>query len=172
MPNLHKVITRMNYLQKYICSPSGSVSLCDHNGGVVTSEDGAVKLTIPNGAIMDGDLVMFYFVTCLYGPYAFKQHVESHCQHDLASPYYWIGVSESYQHYAVVTACDPSHFQLLSCEDDDESFTMRPVDYALNFKIQDGISWCTFQTNHFCSYCLSHHCHHDHQVMTRIGAFF
>ena len=179
MPKLQPVLqplSQMNYLQKY--SPSYNVAICDHKGGEVTSEDGAIKLTVPNGAIMEGKLVMFHFITCLFCPFT----LPSCHQHDLASPYYWIGISESYrfhkpikvefEHFAVVTACDPSHFQLLSCEDDDESFTMRPVEYALSFSVQDGISWCTFQTNHFCSYCLSHHCYHDHPIMTRIIAFF
>ena len=166
--------------QKYCPS---SVSTCNHEGGVLTSEDGAIKLTIPKGAIMKGDLPMFHFETSLYGK--FKLHKASHHQqHDLVSPFYRIGVSKSYhfhkpinvefEHFAVVTACDPSHFQLLSCEDDDESFTMKPVDNALSFSIQDGISWCTFVTDHFCSYCLSHrsHVHPDHRIMTRISAFF
>ena len=144
-PNLHNVlqpISRMKYLQKY-CPSSSSVSMCDHNGGVVTSEDGAIKLTIPNGAIMDGVLVAFHFATCLFGPFILPL-----ChQHDLASPYYWIGVSESYhfhkpiqvefEHFAALTVtCNPSHFQLLSCEDDDESLTMKPVDNILSFKRQ------------------------------------
>ena len=119
---------------------------------------------------------MFYFVTCLFGPFI----LPSCRQHDLASPYYWIGVSESYhfhkliqvefEHFASLTvACNPSHFQLLSCEDDDESFTMRPVDYALSFTVQDR-SWCTFQTDRFCSYCLFHGC--NDPMVTKIGAFF
>ena len=176
MQKLLQPFSRMRYLQKY--SPSSySVSICDHNGGVVTSEDGAIKLSIPYGAIMDGHLVMFYFVTCLYAPFILR----SCRQHDLASPYYWIGVSESYhfhkliqvdiEHFAALTvACNPSHFQLLSCEDDDESFIMRPADYALSFSVQDGISWCTFHTDRFCSYCLSRKC--THAIITRTGAFF
>ena len=135
------------------------------------------ELTVPNGAIMDGDLIVFYFVTCLFGPFI----LPSCRQHDLASPYYWIGVSESYrfhkpiqvefEHFAALTvACNPSHFQLLSCEDDDESFTMRLVDYALSFSVQDGRSWCTFQTDRFCSYCLFHGC--NDSMVTKIGTLF
>ena len=44
-PNLHKELqplSRLKYLQKY-CPSSSSVSMCDHNGGVVTSEDGAIN---------------------------------------------------------------------------------------------------------------------------------
>ena len=56
LPNLHKeLLSRLKYLQKS-CPSSSNVSMCDHNGGVVTSEDGTIKLTIPNGAIMDGPI--------------------------------------------------------------------------------------------------------------------
>ena len=104
-------LLQMKGLQNY--SLSNSVSICDHNGGILTSKDGNIRLNIPEGAIKDGDLVVFYFVICLYGPFI----LPSHCQADLASPYYWIGVTRSYhfqkpievefEHYAVVTACDP-----------------------------------------------------------------
>ena len=142
---------------------------CDHNGGIITSKDADLKLTIPKGAIENGVSVKIFIATSLFDP--FIPH-----RNGLASPYYYIVVSKSYcfykpvqvefQHFAVVTACDPSHFQLSSCEDDDESFTMRPVDYALTFSIQDGI----FQTDRFCSYCLSQSC--SDPMITKIGAFF
>ena len=41
---------------------------CDHTGGTITSEDG-IKLTIPEGAIKDGDLVTFSISSELYGPF-------------------------------------------------------------------------------------------------------
>ena len=47
---------------------------------------------------------------------------------------------------------------------------MRPVDCVLDFKIQGGISWCTFHTNHFCSYCLFRNC--QDPKINRIGVFF
>ena len=71
--------------------------------------------------------------------------------------------------FAVVTACDPSHYQLLTCEDD-ESYTMRPVDCYLSFKIQGGISWCIFYTDHFYSYCLFRNC--QDPMINRISTFF
>ena len=145
---------------------------CNHNGGVLTSEDGGLKLSIPKGAIKG--LVKFYIATSFYGPFV----LPSRC--DVISSYYWIGVSESYhfykpvqvefEHFAVVTACDPSHYQLLSCEDDDDSYTMQPVDYDLSFTQQGDVSLCTFQTQHFCSYCLSRGC--KHATIDRIGAFY
>ena len=137
---------------------------CDHNGGVLTSKDGDLKITVPKGTVWRGDHITFCIVTNLYGPF----FIPSQCQTDVMSPYYWIGVTGSYhfqkpvqvefQHYAVVTACDPSHYQLLSCEDDDIFYTMQPVDYDLNFKVEGDILWCTFKTCHFCSYCLYHGC--------------
>ena len=147
------------------CPLSHAVSgSCDHNGGVITSEHGDLKLTIPKGAIKEGDVVTFSIASDLYGPFV----LPSKCQADLVSPYYWIGVSGSYhfdklvqvefEHYAVVTACDPSHYQLLSCEDDDKSYIMQPVDCDLNFTVQGDISLCTFETCEFCSYCLYHGC--------------
>ena len=97
------------------------------------------------------DLVTFHIATGLFGPFV----LPSKCQ---ASPYYWIGVNVSgsyhfqkpvqveFEHFG---ACDPSHYQLLCCEDDDESYTMQPVDYELSFSVRGNISWCTFHTNHF-----------------------
>ena len=56
---------------------------CDHDGGVLISTDG-IKLTIPKGAIKNGDFVKFYLATDLYGPFK----LPSHDQNNLASPYY------------------------------------------------------------------------------------
>ena len=159
------------------CPLSHAISgSCDHNGGILISEHGDLKLTIPEGAIKDGDVVTFSIASDLYGPFV----LPSKRQADLVSPYYWIGVSGSYhfhkpvqvefEHYAVVTACDPLHYQLLSCEDDDESYTMRPVDYELVFTVQGNISLCTFETCEFCSYCLYHGC--NDPVINRIAAIY
>ena len=105
----------------------------------------------------------------------------SKCEADLASPYYWIRVTESYhfqkpiqvefQHFAVVTACDPSHYQLFSCEDDDEDRIMRPaVEHDLDFTVRGDISLCIFQTQHFCSFCLYHNC--KDPMINIIGAYY
>ena len=148
------------------CPLSHAISgSCDHNGGVLTSKDGDLKLTIPEGAIKDGDSVKLSLASDLYGPFV----LPSKRQADVVSPYYRIRVSGSYhfqkpvqvefQHFAVVTACDPSHYQLLCCEDGDESYTMRPaVGCNPRFTVRDDISWCTFYTDKFCSYCLLHGC--------------
>ena len=97
-------------------SESGS---CDHNGGVLTSKYGDLIVTIPKGAIKEGDLVTLSLASDLYGPFILPSKHRS----DIVSPYYWIGVSELYhfqmpvqvefEHFAVVTACDPPHYQLL-----------------------------------------------------------
>ena len=155
-------------------SKSNAVSgSCDHNGGVLTSKNGDINITVPAGAIKYRDCVKFYIATDLYGPYA----LPSQCQNNLVSPFYWIGVSGLYhfqkpaqvefEHFG---ACDPSHYQLLSCEDDDESYTMQPVDYELSFTVQDDTSFCTFHTSQFCSYCLF--CHQDQIPRNKIGAFY
>ena len=171
--NLDEMLSSLNELEVKSNITSSS---CDHNGGIVISKDGDLKLTIPKGAIKKGDLVEFYITTDLYGrtPFVLPSHLR---QADLASPYYHIRVGGSYhfhkpvrvefEHYAVVTACDLSHFQLFSCEDDDESFTMRPINCKLKF---DNESWCTFHTNHFCSYCLLHNC--KHPMTSRIATYF
>ena len=159
------------------CPLSRAISvLCDHSGGVVTSEHGDLKLTIPKDTIKDGDVVMFSIASDLYGPFV----LPSKRQADLASPYYWIGVSGSYhfqkpvkvefEHFVVVTACDPSHYQLLTCEDDDKSYTMQPVKCDLNFTMQGDISLCTFETRKFCSYCLYHGC--KDPIINRIAAIY
>ena len=150
-------------------------SVCDHTGGILNTKDG-IKLTIPKDAIKEGDLVNICTATDLYGPFVLPTKRLT----GLVSPYYWIGIARSYrfqkpvkvelEHFAVVTACDPSHYQLLTCEDDDESYTMRPVDYELDFEVQGNISLCTFHTQQFCSYCLFHKC--EDMVINRIGAFY
>ena len=114
---------------------------CGCNGKLITSNDG-IALFIPKGAIKEGDSVTIFLATSFCSPFI----LPSNCQTDLASPYYWIGVSESYcfqkpiqveiEHFG---ACNPSHYQLLCCEDDDESYTMRPVDCSINFEVQDNI---------------------------------
>ena len=148
-------------MHKYIVSGT-----YDHNGG---------KITIPKDAISKGDSVTFYTVVDLCGPFVFPLRSRT----NLASPYYWIGVTGSYhfqklvqvefEHFAVIT--DPSHFQLLSCKDDDDSYTMQPVDY--DFKLQG--SSCTFKTCHFCSYCLHYYKLKGKEPITdknRIGVFY
>ena len=145
----------------------------DHNGGILISKYGDIKITIPEGAIHDGDTVTFHTAADLYGPFV----LPSQPQTDLLSPYYWIGVSESYyfekpiqvefEHFA---ACDPSHYQLLTCEDNDKFYIMRPVKCDLSFKEQDGISWCTFHTYQCCSYCLFHG--YTDPALHRIGAYY
>ena len=147
-------------------------STFDHNGGVLTSNDG-IKVTIPKGAIRDGDLVPLYIVVDSCGPFVFP----TRSQTDLVSPYYWIGVSYHFQkpvqvefeHYAVIN--DLSHYQLLSCKDDDKSYTMQPVDCKLSFTVQGGKSWCTFHTYHFCSYCLYYEGKGEKPNTKRIGIF-
>ena len=150
---------------------------CDHNGGTLMSEGGDLKLIIPQGAIKDGDQVIFCTASDLFGPFV----LPSNCQADLASPYYWIGVGESYrfhkpvqvefEHFAVVTApCDPSHYQLLTCEDDDKSYTMRPVDYYLSFEVCDNISLCAFNTRHLRAFCLYHNC--KDPMVSRVAALY
>ena len=156
--------------------PNGNIvsEAYDYIGGVMRNKDG-IKLVIPQGAIKVGDMVMFNTVVDRLGPFVLSP---SYCQDDLVSPYYWIGVTGSYhfqepvqieiEHYG---GCDPSHYQLLSCEDDDESYTMRPVNYHLDFKVRnDNIKVCTFQTHHFCSYCLRHDCKDANKK--KIGAFY
>ena len=142
---------------------------CDCNEKLITSKDG-ITLSIPKGAIKKGDSVIFSIATDLFGPFT----IPSNRQTDVVSPYIWICASYHFQkpiqvefeHYG---ACDPSHYQLLCCEDDDESYTMRPVDHELRFSVREYISLCTFFTTHFCSYCLFHHS--DDHVVNRIGTF-
>ena len=148
-------------------------STCDHNGGILNTKDG-IKLTIPKDAIKDGDFVSIYTATGLYGPFVLPQK----CQTNLVSPFYWIGpgsyhfqkpVLVEFEHFAVVT-CDPSHYQLLTCEDDDGSYTMQPVDYDFDLEVQGDMLLCVFRTYHFCSYCLFHNS--EDPVINRIGAFY
>ena len=98
----------------------------------------------------------------------------------ITSPYYWIGVSRLYhfqkpiqvelEHFA---ACDPSYYQLLCCEDDDESYTMQPVNQDLIFKILGKTSLCIFQTSHFCSYYLFHNCKNKgHNTINRVATLY
>ena len=174
-PSNHDVQVETNFRNK--CPLSNNIVLsrrCDHSGGTLASKYGDIKITIPEGAIRDGDAITFHIAADLYGPFV----LPSQCQTDLISPYYWVGVSESsyyiqkpiqveFQHFA---ACNTSHYKLLTCEDDDDSYTMRPTGHDLEFKKQDDISWCVFTTYHFCSYCL----YHDYKcpIQNSIGAYY
>ena len=151
--------------------------MCDYNGGIFISKDSSLKITVPRGAIRRGDLVLFATATDLFGSFV----LPSKCEADLASPYYWIRVTESYrfqkpvqvqfEHFAVVTACDPSHYQLLCCEDDDEDHIMQPaVEHDLDFTVRGDISLCIFQTHHFCLCCLRHNC--KDPMINMIGAYY
>ena len=172
---MQKDITAVDFQTKGPLSHYISAS-CDHNGGVIISKYGDLRLTVPKGAIECGDCVTFLIASYFYGPFV----LPSKCHTDVVSPYYWIEVQGSYrfhkpvqvefEHFAAVTACDPSHYQLLTCEDTDKSYTMQPVNYHFSFKEQDGISWCTFQTYHFCSYCLYHGC--KDPIINKIAALY
>ena len=173
-PELTSIHMSANFKTKGPLSYSESGS-CDHNGGILTSKYGDLIVTIPKGAIKDGDSVTLSLASDLYGPFV----LPSKHQSDIVSPYYWIGVSGSYnfqkpvqvefQHFAVVTACDSSHYQLLCCEDDDD--TMQPaVGCNPRFTVRDDISWCTFNTDNFCSYCLHHDC--KDPVINRLVALY
>ena len=51
---------------------------------------------------------------------------------------------------------------------------MQPVNYDFTFKVQhDELSLCTFQTYHFCSYCLFHDCKFKfHNTTSRIAVLY
>ena len=112
---------------------------CDHNGGELTSKHGDLKVTIPKGAVRDGDLVTLSLKSDLFGPFVLPSKYPA----DVVSPYYRIRVTGPYDFQKPVQvefeyfgACDPSHYRLLCCEDDDESYTMCPADgYTLKFTI-------------------------------------
>ena len=145
-----------------------------HSGGVLTGKGGSIELTIPKGAIKDGDSVTIYIAVDWYGPFL----LPSNCQADVVSPYYWIGVSDTYHFHKPVQiefehfgACDPSHYKLLTCEDNDQSYNMQWThNYKLSFEVQDDVSLCRFSTNHFCSYCLFHD--YKDESTQRIAAFY
>ena len=150
---------------------------CDVNGKSIISDDG-IKLVIPRGAVKSGDSVTFEIAVGFCGPFVFLPDYQLDVQ--LVSPFYWIGVSGSYrfekpvqvefEHSAIVT--DPSNYSLMACEDGDQTHTMRPVNHDLKFKDQGDVALCTFETFHFCSYCLSHKHKEQSQNMKRIGAFY
>ena len=64
-------------------------STCDHNGGIVNSTKDGIKVIIPKGTIKEGDSVTFSIAESLCGPFVLPLHSQA----DLASPYYWIGVT-------------------------------------------------------------------------------
>ena len=149
---------------------------CDYNGRTMYSREGDIKIIIPKGAIKKEDLVLFAVASSLYSPFSLPLQ---YSVADLVSPYYWIGITGSYyfqkpieielEHFAAVTTHDNSHFCLLVCEDG--KYVMQPaVNYVLNFKVQNNVPLCVFQTNHFCSYCLFHCCQ-DQVKKNKIGAY-
>ena len=154
-----------------------SKSTCDHNGGVMDSSDG-IKLTICKNAINKGKSVTFYIAVDLNGPFKFVAPSDCETDFNMSSPYYWIGVAGAchfqkhikveFEHFG---ACHSSHYRLLCCEDNDEPYTMRPVDYKLRFTVQDdGKSLCEFMIQKFCSFCLDHH--HEDTNMHRVSALY
>ena len=56
------------------------------------SKDSSIKITVPKGAVKIGDLVVFTIATNLFASFI----LPTKCKTNLASPYYWIGVSRSY----------------------------------------------------------------------------
>lgn len=170
---------------KLICPLTNSEVLSrtyGHKGGILTSASGDIKITIPKGAIKSEDMVTIATATDLYGP-GFAIPSQFQTTGKLVSPYYWIGVAGSYnfqkpiqvefEHFsAVITS--PSHYVLLACEDSStkefHTYDMLPTKYHLNFKVNDDISLCTFETYDFCSYCLLH-CY-QHHAKNRIGAYY
>ena len=88
--HMQEDITAADFQTK--CPLSHNISSsCDHDGGVMTSKYGDLRLTIPKGAIKYGDSVTFSIASDLYGPFT----LPSKCQANMVSPYYWIGVSGS-----------------------------------------------------------------------------
>ena len=163
----------------------------NHTGRTIISKNGDVKVVVPEGAIKVGDSVTFHIATNPYGPFVLST------KGNLVTPYYWIGVSESYNfrkqvqidfehfaapsHFATLAKCDSlrftaidkydsSCFQLLSCEDDDKSYTMRPVDCSLGVKSQGDRSFFTYNTRNLCSYCVLYK-HGEDPVINRISVF-
>ena len=59
----------------------------------------------------------------------------------------------------------------MTCEDDDKTYDMQPIDCDLSFKVEGNTSWCTFETIYFGSYCL-YRKHKQPTQKNRISAFY
>ena len=129
----------------------------DHNGGRITIEDYAIKVTIPNGAIAVGDNVKFKVSASLYEPYSIPEgyrpisaYVSITC--DRYSFYKLISVEIEHHAFISTTEDISSLCVLKTCENDNCS-EMHEV--TKGYKYEIGSSFCTYYTCHFCSLCLA-----------------
>jgi len=133
----------------------------DHNGGELENEYGEIKLVLPRGAIRKGDLVDIQVATSLFSDDQFTFQ-SSHDISELTSPICWIGASYLFlkavhveiEHVADIS--NPENYSLLTCGDNTD-LVMRPVSHSYRFEILESHkSLCTFETDHFCSYCVKY----------------
>ena len=153
-------------------------SAFDHSGGILSSQNGDIKIVIPKGAIAIGDLVKVYVATSLYASseqFSFPSYVGL-C--DLVSSFCWIGTPYKFLKCVIVeidivaVIDDPKHYCLLSCKDND--LVMQPVDYDYEFETRETETVCVFETTHFCSYCVAFkedHGEKEAKDMRQIGIY-
>jgi len=152
-------------------------AIFDSDGGILSSKYGDVKIVVPKGAIHSGDLVKLYVATNLF---SYDQFIfpEMYDNTELVSSFCWIGgsypfmkpISVEIEHFAVID--DPNQYCLFSCEDNTD-LKMQPVDHDYSFELRDSKSVCTFETIHFCSYCLAYRIDNKQEAkdMRKIGAY-
>jgi len=133
----------------------------DHNGGELESEYGDIKLVLPKDAIRKGDLVEIQVAASLFSDDQFTFQ-STHDISELTSPFCWVGASYLFlkavhveiEHVADIS--NPENYSLLTCGDNTD-LVMRPVSHPYRFEILESHkSLCTFETTHFCSYCVKY----------------
>ena len=135
------------------------VKYFDAEGGKLLIRKYAVAITVPKGAIADGDKVQIEAAASLIGPYIIPEGYHP------VSAYVWIGASYAFkkqvqvqiEHHAVLSHPeDISRMSILTacCKDriiSKDVYEMHAK--ATQFTIKESV--CIYSTDHFCSNCLA-----------------
>lgn len=136
----------------------------DSEGGELSLDEHSVTLTIPKGAVAEGDEVQVQAAASLIGPYIIPDGLYP------VSVYAWIGASYKFrkpvqiqiEHHAALSQHeDILQMSLLTacCNDrivgsnGEDFYKMHEASYHPQCKIDE--SFCIYSTDHFCSNCLA-----------------
>ena len=129
-------------------------------GGKVSIDEHSVTITVPKGAVAEGDKVQIEAAASLIGPYIIPKGFHP------VSAYLWIGanyifrkeVQVQIEHHAVLSHPEDilQMYMLTACckdKDGQSMYEMHEAAYKPQCKIREQV--CTYSTDHFCSNCLA-----------------
>ena len=133
-------------------------------GGVLLIDEHSIIITVPKGAVAEGDKVQIEATASLIGPYIIPKGFHP------VSAYVWIGASYTFkkelqvqiEHHTVLS--QPEDILQLSmltafCKDKlvgkcgQDMYEMHEATYQPQCSIKGSV--CIYSTNHFCSNCLA-----------------